>query len=273
MFLKLSQVTVLTVKGNKKIMHSRYTDARTMKPDTVPFVTTSSGWSKTRAMIQVRRNVNVGVAVNVFISFLFLLLIIVPEGVVLAFRPITTTSRRLTTSLSFLPHQQRSDTGHRQPPKGMASFAPLISVSGKSHRNYVQNGVCRAPTIRFMASQSPLTETEVRKGIDTVVAALRKDSRTNQELGKLQRVTTILGSGLQQMNTILAVRFNASFQRSGPGWSSVPLPFGLGQSNVSEGRGTMVGQVKASINLKTGKVISCSVFRDLGYGRTFDLKV
>ena len=29
--------------------------------------------------------------------------------------------------------------------------------------------------------------------------------------------------------------------------SSVPLPFGLGQSNKSEGRGTMVGQVKASL--------------------------
>ena len=57
------------------------------------------------------------------------------------------------------------------------------------------------------------------------------------------------------------------------GLSSVPLPFGLGQSNKSEGRGTMVGQVKASVNEETGKVVECSVFRDLGYGRAFNLKV
>jgi hypothetical protein len=35
----------------------------------------------------------------------------------------------------------------------------------------------------------------------------------------------------------------------------------------------MVGQVKASLNQKTGKIISVSVFRDLGYGRSFNLKV
>ena len=67
--------------------------------------------------------------------------------------------------------------------------------------------------------------------------------------------------------------FNASFKKSGFGLSSVPLPFGLGQSNKSEGRGQMVGQVKASLDAKTGKVTSCSVFRDLGYGRAFNLKV
>jgi hypothetical protein len=55
--------------------------------------------------------------------------------------------------------------------------------------------------------------------------------------------------------------------------SSVPLPFGLGQSKVSEGRGTMVGQVKASVDAKTLKVLECSVFRDLGYGRAFNLKI
>jgi hypothetical protein len=112
----------------------------------------------------------------------------------------------------------------------------------------------------------------VRKGIDRVVAALRQDARANAELGRLQKVTIVLGVGRPQPD-LLAVRFNAAFQKSGPGLSSVPLPFGLGQSNVREGRGTMVGQVKASLNVKTGKILTCSVFRDLGYGRTFDLKV
>ena len=37
-------------------------------------------------------------------------------------------------------------------------------------------------------------------------------------------------------------------------------------------RGTMVGQVKASVDQATGKVVECSVFRDLGYGRAFNLK-
>lgn len=55
--------------------------------------------------------------------------------------------------------------------------------------------------------------------------------------------------------------------------SSVPLPFGLGQSNDSEGRGTMVGQIKASVDAKTNRVLDVSVFRDLGYGRSFVLKV
>jgi hypothetical protein len=137
------------------------------------------------------------------------------------------------------------------------------------HRSHSR---CKNLQLAAQPSQ-PLSSIEVKKRIDKVVLALRKDARANKELGKLQRVTTVLGSGLQQMGTVMAVRFNASFQKSGPGISSIPLPFGLGQSNVSEGRGTMVGQVKASINVQTGKVISCSVFRDLGYGRTFDLKV
>jgi hypothetical protein len=51
------------------------------------------------------------------------------------------------------------------------------------------------------------------------------------------------------------------------------MKFGLGQTNVSEGRGTMVGQVKASVSIDSGKIVECSVFRDLGYGRAFNLKV
>jgi hypothetical protein len=117
-----------------------------------------------------------------------------------------------------------------------------------------------------------VSEQEAKKGIDKVVNALKKDSTANQELGKLEKVTNVLGYGSPSPGS-LAVRFNASFKKGGFGRSSVPLPFGLGQSEKSEGRGQMVGQVKASIDIKTGKVTSCSVFRDLGYGRSFNLKV
>ena len=115
-----------------------------------------------------------------------------------------------------------------------------------------------------------ITEAEAKKSIDKVVAALRKDKKASEELGKLTNVNNVLGFGSPRAG-ITAVRFNASFQKGGKGMSSIPLPFGLGQSNESEGRGTMVGQVKVSID-QSGKVVECSVFRDLGYGRAFNLK-
>jgi hypothetical protein len=123
------------------------------------------------------------------------------------------------------------------------------------------------------AAADKVTEKEVSVGINKVVAALRKDATAKSELGNLEKVTIVLGYGAPTPG-LLNVRFNASFRKTdGKGLSSVPLPFGLGQSNQSDGRGTMVGQVKATIDSKTGKVTSCSVFRDLGYGRSFNLKV
>jgi len=127
-------------------------------------------------------------------------------------------------------------------------------------------------TSASVLEMAKISEKEAQSAIDKVVAALRKDKTANEELGQLKQVNNILGFGSPQKGKI-AVRFNASFQKGGKGLSSVPLPFGLGQSNKSEGRGTMVGQVKASVDEKTGKVLEASVFRDLGYGRAFNLKV
>jgi hypothetical protein len=136
--------------------------------------------------------------------------------------------------------------------------------------NCQANTITNFPNVIRLMGQ--ISENDAKLGIDKVVTALRKDKDANTELGKLVKVTTVLGYGSPSKGTI-AVRFNASFQKSGMGRSSIPLPFGLGQSDMKEGRGTMVGQVKASLDEKTGKVISCSVFRDLGYGRAFNLKV
>mmetsp|Transcript_8169 Transcript_8169/g.15373 ORF Transcript_8169/g.15373 Transcript_8169/m.15373 type:complete len:199 (-) Transcript_8169:78-674(-) len=123
-------------------------------------------------------------------------------------------------------------------------------------------------TSLYMAT---ISEAEAKKGIDKVVSTLRQDKQAIEELGKLTKVNNILGYGSPKAG-VIAVRFNASFQKSGRGMSSVPLPFGLGQSNKSEGRGTMVGQVKASLDVKSGNLLECSVFRDLGYGRAFNLQ-
>lgn len=116
------------------------------------------------------------------------------------------------------------------------------------------------------------TEKEASAAIDKVVKALQKDKEANQELGRLTKTNNVLGFGMPRPG-IIAVRFNASFQKGGMGRSSIPLPFGLGQSNKSEGRGTLVGQVKASVDGKTGKIVDVTVFRDLGYGRSFNMKV
>ena len=120
--------------------------------------------------------------------------------------------------------------------------------------------------------QATISEKEAQTAINKVVAALKKDKNAKVELGNLQSVNNILGYGSPKPGTI-AVRFNASFKKGGMGRSAVPMPFGLGQSEKQEGRGTMVGQVKASVDATTGKVLQASVFRDLGYGRAFNLKV
>ncbi len=131
------------------------------------------------------------------------------------------------------------------------------------------------PTIVGLATTrlyAKITEQEASSAIDKVVRALQKDKEANQELGKLTKTNNVLGFGSPRPG-IIAVRFNASFQKGGMGRSAVPLPFGLGQTNKQEGRGTMVGQVKANVQASTGKVLEVSVFRDLGYGRAFNLKV
>jgi len=156
----------------------------------------------------------------------------------------------------------------------------LFLVQGFTHAFYAGSVASRSTAVRdgwytgsrrqtvFMAQ---ISENEARTSIDKVVAALRKDKSANTELGRLEKVTTILGFGSPTPGSI-AVRFNASFRKAGMGRQAIPMPFMLGQTTKSEGRGTMVGQVKASVDASTGKVTSCSVFRDLGYGRSFDLK-
>ena len=144
----------------------------------------------------------------------------------------------------------------------VARHQPLAGLNQSSK-------VSTTKTRLFMAQ---ISQKEASSAIDKVVAALRKDKEANNELGKLSKTNNVLGFGSPRAG-IIAVRFNASFQKGGMGRSAIPLPFGLGQSEKKEGRGTMVGQVKASVDAKTGKVLEVSVFRDLGYGRSFNMKI
>jgi hypothetical protein len=177
------------------------------------------------------------------------LLLVLVGRVSSSFLPVTTAAPRAV-------HQHQIETAAPTLP---ARHQPFVSLSS-------------SPSALAAAASDKVTEKEASVGINKVVAALRKDATAKSELGNLEKVTIVLGYGAPTPG-LLNVRFNASFRKSGKGLSSVPLPFGLGQTNVSEGRGTMVGQVKATIDSKTGKVTSCSVFRDLGYGRSFNLKV
>jgi hypothetical protein len=180
------------------------------------------------------------------------------------------------------PQPQQEPQHHRQNDGiafGVTAFHSIHVLSVRYPPSYHQTIKTKRTTTTLTRTSSStrleaqVTQQDAQRGIDRVVQALRKDKTTQNELGNLVKVTNVLGYGTPQNDDILAVRFNAAFQKkNGFGRSSVPLPFGLGQSNESEGRGTMVGQVKASLNQKTGKVISCSVFRDLGYGRSYDLK-
>ena len=140
--------------------------------------------------------------------------------------------------------------------------APISNV-GRSTASYTSTKT-KAKT----CLHAKITEKEASAAIDKVVKALQKDKEANNELGRLTKTNNVLGFGSPRPG-IIAVRFNASFNKGGMGRSAVPLPFG---SNKAEGRGTMVGQVKASVDEKTGKVLEASVFRDLGYGRAFNLK-
>lgn len=139
----------------------------------------------------------------------------------------------------------------------------------------INNGIIIISTTSSVLNAQKITEKEASSAIDKVVRALQKDKAANEELGRLTKTNNVLGFGSPRAG-IIAVRFNASFQKgNGMVRSAIPVPFGLGgQTNTKqEGRGTMVGQVKANVDANTGKVLEVSVFRDLGYGRAFNLKI
>ena len=168
-------------------------------------------------------------------------------------------------STGFSP---RSTVSSSSPPSLLPSAHSLF-LAADNNRRRRQDDTSR----RVSLSMAQVSQQEAQKAIDTVVKALRKDSSAKSELGKLNKVENVLGFGMPKPGRI-AVRFNASFQKSGGGLSGFKLGGGDKKKDDSGGgRGTMVGQVKASVDQKTGKIAECSVFRDLGYGRSFNLRI
>ena len=163
-----------------------------------------------------------------------------------------------------------------QPSLSTGSF-PRIAATTSFHRRGVRTTSSSSSSSSSSLNMAQVSEQEAKKAIDTVVKALRKDSEAKKELGKLGKVENVLGYGSPQKGKV-AVRFNASFQKSGGSGSGGGF-LGMGGGNKASKdddgknrRGTMVGQVKASLDQTTGKIVDCSVFRDLGYGRTFNLR-
>ena len=106
------------------------------------------------------------------------------------------------------------------------------------------------------AASSLLTHTSA---VQAVAKKIKSDKSAKTELGSLLKVNQVLGYG-SPSNGVVAVRFEATFKKAG---------------GVTGDRGEMRGQVKASVEEeggKIGRVKQCSVFRDLGWGRTWDMK-
>jgi hypothetical protein len=187
----------------------------------------------------------------------------------------------LVVTVSAFQHMPSSDVSTGFPPRSTASSSSQPSLLPSAHSFFLAADNNRRrrqddTSRRVSLSMAQVSQQEAQKAIDTVVKALRKDSSAKSELGKLNKVENVLGFGMPQPGKI-AVRFNASFQKSGGGRSGLKLGGGGGgdkkKNDSGGGRGTMVGQVKASVDQKTGKIAECSVFRDLGYGRSFNLRI
>ena len=120
----------------------------------------------------------------------------------------------------------------------------------------------QAPTRRrsSIVRRATCTPAEARQ-------AISRDAGVKDALGALQRVENILGSGSPAPGAV-AVSFSASFRRQG---NPFKLAFGkeAGTTKVAN-RGSNVSQIKARAD--GGKLVSCSIQMDGGWGRTINVR-
>lgn len=114
-----------------------------------------------------------------------------------------------------------------------------------------------------------LTEQEVSRAIAIVQRAINANAQVKAELGQLEQVAKVLGSG--QQGPLIAVRFQGRFRRGSRAPVAFALPFGLGgqnkppESKAQDGRGFGYASVAAKVDEK-GKVVACFLEKDGGYG-------
>ena len=127
----------------------------------------------------------------------------------------------------------------------------------------------QAPTrrTRSLVRSATCTPAEAQKVVGLAKQAISRDAGVKDALGALQRVENILGSGSPAPGAV-AVSFSASFRRQG---NPFKLAFGkeAGTTKVAN-RGSNVSQIKARAD--GGKLVSCSIQMDGGWGRTINVR-
>ena len=118
-----------------------------------------------------------------------------------------------------------------------------------------------------LVRRATCTPAEANKVVNLAKQAIGRDAGVKNALGALQRVENILGSGSPAPGAV-AVSFSASFRRQG---NPFKLAFGkeAGATKVAN-RGSNVSQIKARAD--GGKLVSCSIQMDGGWGRTINVR-
>ena len=120
---------------------------------------------------------------------------------------------------------------------------------------------------RSLVRPATCTPAEAQKVVGLAKQAISRDAGVKDALGALQRVENIIGSGSPAPGAV-AVSFSASFRRQG---NPFKLAFGkeAGTTKVAN-RGSNVSQIKARAD--GGKLVSCSIQMDGGWGRTINVR-
>ncbi len=118
-----------------------------------------------------------------------------------------------------------------------------------------------------LVRRATCTPAEANKVVNLAKQAISRDAGVKDALGALQRVENIIGSGSPAPGAV-AVSFSASFRRQG---NPFKLAFGkeAGTTKVAN-RGSNVSQIKARAD--GGKLVSCSIQMDGGWGRTINVR-
>lgn len=119
-------------------------------------------------------------------------------------------------------------------------------------------------TARLASSRQYATRQDAEKVINLAKNSISRDSKVKEELGSLLKVENVLGFG-SPSSGVVAVSFNASFKRQG-----TPF-FTMGGEKKLNNRGKTVGKVSA--RFENGRLSSCVIAKDGGWGKSINVNV